>query len=357
MLFEPRWEYLGLDISDRSLKAVQLRRTFRGHLALKGLAHIDLPAGVITDGDIANAAQFDDYLRRLLTHPQVGTFTTTYTVASLPETKTFIKLIDIPPMAPEEIGEAVRWEAEHHIPIPIEETYWDWQRVGAPTGNARLPILLGVAPKTIVDSYTAALTAAGLFPTALEIEAVAISRSLLPLAEVKSPTATIIIDIGATRTGLILLDQGTIQFTVSLPLSGRKITETIAQSLSLSEGEAEKAKILCGLDPKKCHGSMATILHQVMDELLARIRDAMSFYQEHFPHSHTVGQVQLCGGGANFRAIDNYLAGELKLKIVRGNPWQNLEPARAPLKPSELLSFTTAIGLALRPTNLAPNHD
>jgi cell division ATPase FtsA len=106
-------------------------------------------------------------------------------------------------------------------------------------------------------SYTTAT--AGLFPAALVIEAVAIARSLLPLEEAQTTSATIIIDIGAARTGLIVFDQGTIQFTVSLPISGHKITATIATSLKLDEAEAEQAKILCGLDPKKCHGSMATI--------------------------------------------------------------------------------------------------
>ena len=355
MLFEPHWEYIGLDISDRSLKAVQLKRTFNGRLGLRGMGQLELPAGIFADGELKNTEGFTEALHRLLSRAQVGKFTTTYLVASLPEPKTFIKLIDVPPMSPAEIPQAIRWEAEHHIPIPIEETYWDWQQVGLPLGNARLPILLGVAPKTIVDSYTAALSSAGLIPTAFEIEATAITRCLFPLKETNVNQATIIIDIGATRTGLTLFDQKTIQFTVSLPISGRKITETIAASLSLSDAEAEQAKILCGLDPKKCRGAMATILKQVMDNLLQHIREAIVFYQEHFPGGQPVHQIMLCGGGSNFKGIDQYLTENLKLPVQLGNPWLNLEPARAPLKPAELLSYTTAIGLALRPPSLHQN--
>ncbi len=356
MLFEPRQTFLGLDISDRSLKAVQFVPSLRGQQRLKGLGYIDLAPGVFDEGKLKQPAAFVQALKQMLSNPRLGKFTTAYTVASLPESKTFIKLIDIAPLPEADIPEAVRSEAEHHIPIPIDETYWDWQQMGGGTKtNARLPILLGVAPKTIVESYAQALEQAELVPAALQIEAVAITRSLLPLDQNVSTSGAMVIDIGATRTSLIVFDQNSIQFTVSLPISGRQITEIIASTLKLSEIEAEKAKILCGLDPKKCRGAMAQILHNVMDELLHRINESLSFYQEHFPQSHKVTQLILCGGGSNFRAIDDYLSQSLGLPVVRGNPWRNLEPTKPPLKPDELISFTTAIGLALQ--NLLPEQE
>lgn len=356
MMFEPRQEYLGLDVSDRSLKAIQFKRTLANRLVVAGLGQLELPAGVLVDGDIKQPTAFAQAITTLVTRPQRGRFTTTYTVASLPETKTFIKLIDVPNMSPEELPQAIRWEAEHHIPIPIDETYWDWQPVDAPTkANARLPILLGVAPRTIVDSYVGVMQQARLVPVALEIEAAAIARSLLPLAAA-APNATIIIDLGASRTGLIVFDNQTIQFTVSLPISGRQVTNRIAATLKLSEEQAEEAKIVCGLDPSKCHGALGEILHDTMDQLIRSIREAIVFYREHFPQSRDIGSVLLCGGGANFKDIDTYLGKALNLPIKRGNPWRNL-PGNAPLPPGELISYATAIGLALRSTVVSNSHD
>ncbi len=349
MLFQPRQDYLGLDISDLSLRAVQYRRTLTGKLALSGMNEVNVPAGVFNDGEIKDTGAFVLLLKQLLAKPLVGRFTTSYTVACLPETKTFIKVIDIPPMPTPEIPQAIKWEAEHHIPIPIDETYWDWQLVAKPTKpNARLPILLGVAPKAIVDSYDAALRQAGLVPVAMEIEAVAITRSLLPMVPTDSSTATMVIDLGATRTSLIVFDSLTIQFTVSLPISGRKVTEQIASTLNISPEQAEQAKIVCGLDPKKCHGAMQEILHGTMDALVRSIGEATVFYREHFPLGHEVGEVLLCGGGSNFKYIDEYMGERLKLPVRRGNAWRNLEPTPTPLKPTELLPYATAIGLALR---------
>lgn len=358
MFLEPKQDYLGLDISDQSLKAVQFKRTLTDRLTLSGMSQIDLPAGVFNEGELKKPEVLGEAISHLIAKPLVGKFTTAYTVASLPDTKTFIKVVDIPPMSAEEIPQAVRYEAEHHIPIPIEETYWDWQQISTgEAANKRLPILLGVAPRAIVDSYTQALTAAKLMPTTLEIEAAAIVRSLMLAHAGPTSSAVMIIDIGAARTGLIVHDQNTIQFAVSLPISGQKITSTIATTLNLTEAQAEKAKILCGLDPKKCHGAMADILHAVMDDLVRRIRESIVFYAEHFPGGHKINKVILCGGGANFKSIDEYLGDKLEVEVKRGNPWLNLEPSPAPLKPSELIAYSTAIGLALRNFLLNSDHD
>lgn len=358
MLFQPRQDYLGVDISDLSLRLVQFRRTLTGALALAGMTSGDLAPGIFADGELKDTNGFVTALKQLITKPQVGRFTTGYTVACLPETKTFIKVIDIPPMPLDEIPQAIKWEAEHHIPIPIDDTYWDWQQVGKVTKtNARLPILLGVSPKAIVDSYDDALRKASLVPVAMEIEAAAIARSLLPLEMSESSNATMIIDLGATRTSLIVFDHQTIQFTASLPISGRNVTQQIATTLTITEDQAEKAKVVCGLDPKKCHGAMREILHGTMDALIRSINEATIFYREHFPQGHEFGEVLLCGGGSNFKYIDEYMGERLKLKVARGNPWRNLEPEPPPLKPSDLLPYTTAIGLALRTLNGRNSHD
>lgn len=356
MFFQPRYENIGLDIGDRSLRAVQFKRTFTNKPVLRALGEVALTEGVFNDGELKDAKAFIAALEQLLIKPRLGRFTSTYAVTGLPETKTFIKLIDVPPMSDGELPEAIRWEAEHHIPIPIDEAYWDWQRVDLTAKpNARLPILLGVAPKAIVDSYVSALQQAHIVPIAMEIEAVAITRSLLPF-DASATSSTIIIDLGATRTGLIVFDNQTIQFTVSLPISGIQVTERIATALKLDTKQAEEAKILCGLDPSKCHGAIGEILHDTMDHLIRSIREAIVFYREHFPQSHEVSGVLLCGGGANFKDIDTHLSKALNLPIKRGNAWRNLA-APAPLPPAELISYTTAVGLALRSLVLSDTHD
>ncbi len=348
MIIENQPNIIGLDISERSLKAVQFTSFWGKKIKLKAASDIALEKGIIIDGEIIIKDQFIKAVDRLLSHSKIGNFNTQYVVACLPENKTFIKMIDIPPMTKEEMTQAIKWEAEHHIPLTIDEAYWDWQLVNAKLKTNRLPILLGVAPKNIVNSYTEALNNAKLITLALEIEAVPIVRSLIPLDSSLTTEAVMIIDFGASHTSLCVFDKNTIQFTVSVPISGYQMTEIIAKKLNFSEEEAEKTKIICGLDPKKCEGAMREILYKVIDDLIKRIKETFVFYSEHFPYGNPIKKIILSGGGSNFKFIDSYISEAVKMKVALGDPWCNLKNVIPPYKPSVLISYTTAIGLALR---------
>lgn len=348
MFFQPQTVHIGLDIGDRSLKAIQLKKTLNGHLEISAVGNIHVPEGVFDEGSIKQPEKLSGLFKELFAKPVYGKFITNNVVACLPETKTFIMMIEIPPMSEVERPQAIKWEAEHHIPVPIDDTYWDWQAMSLTDSNAHTPILLGVAPKDITHSYTDALANAKLAPVALEIEAVAIIRSLISNNLVNNPAATMIVDIGGTRTSLMVFDKGSIQFSVSLPVSGRKITETIAKTLNISETEAEQAKKLCGFDKNKCSGAITSILQPIVDELIARVRESQVFYRDHFPNGSKIGQVILCGGGANFKKISDIFAEALQLPVTIGDPTVNLDKSALHIPNEEIVGYTTAIGLALR---------
>lgn len=156
--------------------------------------------------------------------------------------------------------------------MDVEEVYFDWQVISSNKNG--LKVLTGVAPKNIVDSYVNVLRQCNLIPLVLEIEAAAIARALITESDNK---AKMIIDIGATRTGLIVYDYNTVQFAVSLPISGEKITQEISQTLNLDLRKAEKAKMVCGLDENKCQGALRKILFNTMDNLIEEIQKRWIF--------------------------------------------------------------------------------
>jgi Tfp pilus assembly PilM family ATPase len=70
------------------------------------------------------------------------------------------------------------------------------------------------------------------------------------------------------------------------------------------------------------------------------------------PNSKKVGQILLSGGGSNLKGLANFLSSELKIPVELANPWVNILPKKIDKMPKSLLenplSFTTALGLALR---------
>jgi Tfp pilus assembly PilM family ATPase len=213
--------------------------------------------------------------------------------------------------------------------------------------NQPLRVLLAAAPKKLVEDYVTVITQAGLAPIALEIEATAIARAVVPIEQ--QPDAPIgILDIGATRSSLIVVDDGAMQMSISIPLSGIELTETIARELSITEADAELVKIECGLDAHRCEDKMWNILLPMIDDMSNKIRNSLRFYRIGFPTGKKIEKMYLCGGGAHFRDIDNVLSRKLTIKVRRGDTLVNINRLPKGFSQESALSYTTALGLALR---------
>ncbi|MBZ1345176.1 MAG: pilus assembly protein PilM [Candidatus Nealsonbacteria bacterium] len=183
-------EVFGLDISDRSLKIAKLKK--RGEfLSLASFGETEIKsAGIIKQGEIKKEALFIKILKQALNDVKGEKLKTKYLIASLPEEKTLLQVIKIPLINKEELKSAVIYEAQNHIPLPIEDVYLDFQII-PPFFNKQdyYEALIVALPKKIVDPYVSCFKKAGLFPKALEIEPQAIVRALIKVKEDKSSSS------------------------------------------------------------------------------------------------------------------------------------------------------------------------
>lgn len=341
----------GLDIGELALRLVLIKKRGKKNYLLSH-NEIALPKGVIVDGEIIKKDQLKKYIDDLLSKQVKGKkINTNKLISVLPETKTFIKLIDIKAANEDDIKNVLNREIINHIPLDIGEIYFDWQIIDGFKPNKTSKILVGAAPRKLVNSYMEVLKKANLMPFALEIEAAGIIRCLLTKKKELDTGAKIIIDMGAVRTSLILYNQGSVQFTASLPISGAEITKSISEKLKIDYKQAERAKIVCGLDETKCEGALKKILFSNINKLILKINEVINFYHESSDEKN-VEEIILCGGGANFSKIDKVLQEKLNIPTKIGNPLSNIYKVNksAEIKPAKILSFTTAIGLALRGT-------
>jgi len=362
----------GLDISDLSLKIVQLEK-YKHKINIQALSQIDLPKGIIDNGIIKDKDTAIKLLKKLINKPKFGDINSSNVVACLPEPKTYIKLIETN-KTPNNINDIIENEIEKNIPISIDEMYYDWQLINK-FQNKDL-ILIGAASKKIVDSYVDFLHSAQLSISAFEIESTAICRSLL-IEENYNKTKQLpknycIIDIGAARSSLVIYSQNTIILSVSIPISGNEATEKIAKTLEIKKDQAEKAKIICGLDKTKAQGVIHKILSGRIDNLIKKIKNALNFYYENHQDYGPINQIILCGGGSNMKKLDELINKATGIQTIVGDPLLHLEEnsekifkkiqTKHKIKDKTInksekaisvnqsvnLSYTTAIGLALR---------
>lgn len=346
----------GLDIGDLSVKLMQMRRHNPigrpPFFTVEAVRAAVLPPGAIVNGEIRLAEIVRKKILHLLgaeggNYPRLKS---PWAAANLPEQKTFLKLIEIETPAEELTGEDIIYQAAKHLPFNTAEAYLDWQII-PPAGAAKTTaVLIAAAQKTVADSYTRLLEEAGLSPIALEVEAIALCRALITAAKDYSGMARAILDLGGTRSGLVIYDKNTVQFSTSIGFSGELVTTALAQGLNLDHAAAEKLKIAAGARVRKEYPRYLKIIDDLIDQLIGEIKRALQFYREHFAAANPITHITMCGGSSYFENLDAVLSRALRISAHPGNVWKNVSAGAAPetARRAQGLELATVIGLALR---------
>lgn len=301
-------ETFGLDLSDLSLKIIKLGR--RGKfLGLASFGETEIQPGIIKSGEIKDEGRLAEVIKEAVGKVRGEKLKTRHIIASLPEEKAFLRVIQMPVMEEREIKKAVYFEAENYIPLPLEKVYLDSQLIPSSGRNlTHSEVLIVALPREIVDSYLSLFQRAGLRPVAFEMEAQAVSRALIKRNE--ENRSLLLVDMGATKTGLAFFARHSLRFTASLPI----VSDRFAK-----------------------------------EELAKEIKKHIAYYQTF--EVEPLAEVLLCGGGANSQELFEFLCRELAPKVSVGNPWINIFPDSPEEIPEvsfgDSLKYTTALGLAL----------
>lgn len=337
---------IGCEISERSIKLVQLKRSGRIP-RLISIAHTELKEGIVVNGRIENVESLAGSIKSMVSKIVGKKLYTHEVVLSLPDSQTFIKSITIDPQGttPEE---RIEKEIHKHFPLETSEAYFDHQILKSHS-DGRKDVIISAVAKEIADPYLALAKSVGWHLLALELESVATAQALLGKNLDKN---ALIINLGYAHSSLVIVSDKTIPFTLSLPISGKTINEIIAHKLKLRTDQAEKAKIKCGLDEEKCKGALKIILDSILDDIAFKIDDALAYYEEHSHDSKSIENIIITGGGAHLINIENVLSVKLKRPVKKSDTLEFIKPIDknllAGINNKALHSYVTPIGLALR---------
>ncbi len=345
-----RLPVVGIDFSDRTFKYLKFK-ILGANVEVDYFGEVGIPEGVIVDGEIKQ----EDELARVLTawrtkerRPQ-GDFV----VASLPEEKSFLKVLQLPRVERDAVGQAIRWEVEGNIPLTPEEIIYDYEII-EPIHNHldHFDVVMVAFPRVLVESYVRVLKRVGLQPVALELESQAIVRAVID--DLKSPNTKIIVDLGRNRTSLIVFSGSAIIFTTTLPVGGKIFEDNITRALGVSPEKAMMIKKDTGFDRYQYGEKLFLALAPAISVLRDELQQVIRYYRSHAEHTHGAGdaisEIILTGGDANLLGLATFLAGSLKVPVRAANPFSVISSADfVPLVPkNQSLAFTTTIGLALR---------
>lgn len=347
----PKIKAFGLDVSDMGIKVMELSPKSHG-LFPTAWSEVPLVANTILNHMITNEAKLAENIKKAVASARH--IDTNYVVASIPESKSFVRVIKIPKMPESEINSALPFEVEQNIPVPIDLVYMDWQLLH--TNKEDLEVLVTATPKDYVDSFMSTLKQANLVPVALELESQAMARSLISKAD--HDQTVLIVDISSQQTNFVIVEDGNVKYTSSIPIAGNSFTESISKNLGISFDDAEKTKREQGLVADIKKGNIRQAILPLLDNIIDEIRNVIRYHAEHSQIHVTTWNIILSGGSSKLPGMTDYVAARLNLvnsksvgTVVLGNPWVNIadtDKVKLPMSQVDALSYCTVAGLALR---------
>lgn len=338
---------IGLDLGSNNFRAVELEND-KGKAVLKSFGTYQSPKLDLTSDD---PASIDEYADSIKTFLRESNFSSDNAVVGMPEANVFTRVITYPKMSSKELNSSIIFEAEQYIPLPLDEVNYSFQIIDdEAVEEGKMSVLLVAAKKTILQKYVDILKRAGLQPKGIEPETLALQRSLY-----NNPTAigaSIIVNMGAQSSQIIISYKGFVRFTRSVNVGGETMSKLISQELSLDAAQAEEYKKTYGMDAGQGDGKIFNVIKPVFDNILGEINRSKTYYTSHSP-SVTISKVILSGGTALMPGLLFYIASNLDCEVELANPWKNILLSSKLQKDKDVLIeqgpvYVTSVGLALK---------
>lgn len=336
----------GLDIGTSSIKVMQIAPFKKGHKKqqILGYGSVRYDSEAMLEGMIKDPEIVAKAVKELFETGIIGNIDTRRVAITIPVSKAYSRVINLPNMSKKEMDEAVSLEAEQYIPVALDDLYLDYTITSKVKNNSEL--LVSASPKELVDSYLAVTELLGLEVVIVE-PTIASSGRLVGNAE-DSDIPTILVDFGSMSIDITIFDKQLI-VTGTIPGGGDTFTELIAKKLDVSKQVAYTIKTKYGLNVSKKQTEIQEALDPILNSLTKEIKKMIRYYTDRSDQKdRKIGQVITMGGGANLPGLSEYLTSELRLPARMCSPWTNLDFDKLqPPSDAEKTMYITAAGLAL----------
>ena len=334
----------GLDISDESIKFIELKKTRRG-IEVNRFGERKIPPGIIESGKIKDPKGLEEVLISLRKKDGVKSVR-----VSLPEEQVYLFNLKLDKAGLENIRESIELSLEEYIPIQAQDAIFDYELLQEDEKSLKLQV--AAIPKNVIEGYLSVFKNSMVSAQSFELEAQAIASCVVKKGDMDT---YMIVDFGKKRTGIFIVSNGIVIFTSTLDVGGVMLTEMIQKNFKISFEEAEKRKRESGLKRSSSNTEVFSILLNGVSVL----RDEIS---KHFIYWHThkdeegrdrppIKKIILCGGDSNLIGLSEYFSVSMKVNVEIANVWVNMINTREfvpEMNFEQSLTFASALGLALR---------
>lgn len=266
----------------------------------------------------------------------------------------FTRFVKLPAVQADNIEQLVTFEAQQHVPVPINEAVWDYELLDS---QGEKEVVLVAIKSDALDEINDAVNTAGLSTAEVDVAPMALYNAYRH-AYGQSEEPVLLIDIGAKTSNLLYIE-GKRFFTRSIAIGGISLTSAIAKEYGVSFNEAEMQKVSNGLvalagghteQLDESVAALAMVIRNALTRLPAEIARTTNYYRSQHA-GNAPRRVILAGGGASLPYVQEFFVEKLHLPVEFFNPLQNVAIGKGvdvPRLQREAHLMGELVGLGLR---------
>lgn len=336
---------VGLSVGTSSVKLAELQRVGKAWKLLH-FGVVQLAEDAIVNREVVNGVAVGESVRTLTGQLQLKSKNV---CGSISGTSVIIKKLSLEVPNLRDLQEQVFWEAEQYLPFDVSEVVMDYHLLSHGK-DKETQVLLVAVKRSVLDGYMEAIEGSGLKPKIMDVDYFALQNLLEANYQINPGEAVAIVDLGASSTKLVVVQEGVPVFTKDSALGGRNLTAEIERHLNLPYADAESLKV--SAQPGEMPQEVLELMQVMNENFASEIKRGLDFYGASSTGA-PVAYVLLAGGAARqpdlSRVVEEALGGT-PVQII--NPFNSIsyDPGVFTQEYIQAISSVAAVplGLALR---------
>ena len=297
---------IGLDIGSYSIKCVEIASS---------PDKFKLQRVSILPADLSSPASITAALKVLF--DQYPTSSRKVRISVSGGSSLLIRRIQLPSMTHAELKGAIRYEAESHIPFPIDDCLIDFQILNQSEDKKRMNVLLVAAKKDFIQERLKLVSAVNVLPDVIDVDIFCLINAYETLGQAPAESTFGLLNIGHKVSSFAIIQDKLPFFVREIPFGALGVTRAIAESKGMSEADADRFKIDRAPDTL---AELKAAAQKGFEPMAEEMRHSIDYFENE--SGEELKSIWLSGGGALCPGTAEVLSEELGKNV---SLWDNIK--------------------------------
>ena len=251
---------LGVDIGSQNIKVAEIRSQGK-EAAVTALGLIPTPEGAVDHTGIYNPEAVAAALKQCIADSGASVGNVVASISG--QASVLVRTLEVPRMNPTELKEHMQWEINRNIPFAESTVVSDFKPLQDTDPNSpNMDVVMAISPQSAIDTIMVCVKKAGKNLAAIDVEPMALARTLQFSFGDVFPNETIcLVDMGHKTTSIDIYLNGKLLMPRQVPIGGEMLTRAIADAMTVSLTEAEDIKHTKAMVPESAADGIAPTIN------------------------------------------------------------------------------------------------